>query len=460
MALTEEQQTEVLFKDYLELPYTVPEQSIANEITIKRNNYTLGEQVFIDNIPPNPSFSDANFGDFHNSTSSPTRYQRDTTGVVEKIIEIPLTLIDGTNGKTYTAYETIDGEQVSLLQNSFQFSFGNLRTIPYNYTLYNDGNVIEKTNTTHKYIFDFKTGYITFYGTVPSGPLKLTFVRYCGRIGTNNIKLDGITASNEIITIEPSANYIYSFTDTSGLIIDASSTNDPQIVFEGGDGHTDYHLSVSNDEFSINYHTDDALGTILQMDNENTFIHTNLDVSDNATFNSNVSVSGETSLNSTLDVSDNATFNSNVSVSGILTANSESQIYHTGSISSSDSSLNIRIPVNFTTSDNSYVNITIESYISYQPNQTEKYVYYHLLSNLHTANPPSSDITFTTINSDIIPNDDISSTQYSNWIYSDSAISLVFPITHHGSGDMNYSIMVKYKIHSSEKINISPLTIT
>jgi hypothetical protein len=443
MALSSSEIPEVLFKNYLQMPFAKPGELFNQEISFIYNNYTLGEQVFVDSIPPDPSFSDANFEDFHTSSSLPEGYQRDETGVVERIIKIQLQRVEGAD-KTYTAYETIDGERVSLLRNSFQFAVGNISTTPYNYILYNNGDEIQKTNTTHKYIFDFKTGYITFYGTVPSGPLKLTFVRYCGRIGISNISsssssssIEGITASNETITIEPSANYIYSFTDTSGLIIDASSTNDPQIVFEGGDGHTDYHLSVSNDEFSINYHTDDVLGTILQMDNENTFIHTNL------------------------DVSDNATFNSNVSISGVLTANSESQLYHTGSIYS-DSTLNIQIPITFTTSDNNYVNITIESYISYQPDYSNKYVYYNLLSNLHTDNSPTSDISFTTINSDLIANDNKSSSEYSNWIYSHSnpAISLVFPITHHGSGEMNYSIMVKYKIHSSEKINISPLTIS
>jgi hypothetical protein len=326
--ITQDDKTNLLFKSFLNLPFNKPNDDFTQEYELNTNTYTFGDKVFIDTAPQNPDFSTSSASPYNNSTNGQhininyENYYKDPGGIVEKFENLELQVVSsGATPESYTVYynDTRLGN-VPLLRNAFQFTY-NIQgsTFPYNYTLYDGTNIVNKTN----YVFDFKTGYITLYGYSPTADLYLTFVRYCGEIGVNNlikrINNQGITISDEDFTLI--------LGDSSQNIINVTSNDleynvgrDKLLINKGYFEINDSERTIAIGETSNN------LLNISGTNNELTFsdlsgllLDSLLTVQDDTILNSRLHVSGATTLDDTLDVSGATTLNDALDVSGATT---------------------------------------------------------------------------------------------------------------------------------------------
>ena len=204
-ALDIKERVDFLFKNYLGFPNTDETKPYFNETNVKANNYVLGEDVFISNIPIDPSFntsvtssqvhlSDSDFNSY-NSTST---IVEDTTQTIRKYVKLKLEPVPGSSEKSY--YK-LDASGNNVLSDSIQFNKnqegGNA---PYLYKLYSSSWVsnneqIPSTSIGGNWIFDIKNGIINFPDTPTdtvntSNPPYLTFFKYIGKKGLSNITED------------------------------------------------------------------------------------------------------------------------------------------------------------------------------------------------------------------------------------------------------------------------------
>jgi len=215
--LNDQEKTQVLFKNFLNLPFNKPDKFFTEEIALASSSYTFGDGIFLDQPPLEPSWVSLSHSHPYTNASGKQiiecdSYERDTTNTVEKFTRLKLEKVSSTTNYSYTTYyEDPKSGVLPLLRNSFQFPYN--KTInndyPYNYILYIGTSTVDRGN----YIFDFKTGYITLYGiTVPAGAtLYLTFVRYCGRVGIDTMKKDYFIKHTDLTSSHTKLNFDISY---------------------------------------------------------------------------------------------------------------------------------------------------------------------------------------------------------------------------------------------------------
>jgi hypothetical protein len=183
--------TKLLFKDYLNVPSNKPTGEWYDEGD-EYNNYIIGDQVFVDPIPKEPVFIEEPLPEEYKELTC-EKYYIDETGVLEKFEKLTLKTVQ------FNAwYQTANN--INILKNALQFNYDPSSQKRFDYILYINNDEIFKTNTTYNWLFNYKSGYITFYENPPINTtnVQFTFVRYRGNIGLANFT--GGNVVNKIIT--------------------------------------------------------------------------------------------------------------------------------------------------------------------------------------------------------------------------------------------------------------------
>jgi hypothetical protein len=196
---------DVLFKDYLNVPFNKVGNPFFNE-DAPFSTYSVGDQVLIDPIPREPTFSEVPSPYPEIAATEYDKYEQDASGVLEKFTRLKLKQVDliaGGSSAVRYLLDPSDPSSLNLLSNSLQFNYGLNNTT--NYVLFIDGDLVPRSNLARSYIFNFRAGYLTFYGTIPptatftAGNVEFTFVRYRGRVGVG-AALDAVDASLNAVT--------------------------------------------------------------------------------------------------------------------------------------------------------------------------------------------------------------------------------------------------------------------
>lgn len=185
---------DVLFKDYLNVPFNKVGNPFFNE-DAPFSTYSVGDQVLIDPIPREPTFVEVACPYAEIAATEYTKYEQDGSGVLEKFTRLKLKQVDliaGGSSAVRYLLDPSDASSLNILSNSLQFNYGRNNTT--NYELFIDGTLVPRSNVARSYIFNFRAGYLTFYGTTPltttftGGNVEFTFVRYRGRVGLGLFK--------------------------------------------------------------------------------------------------------------------------------------------------------------------------------------------------------------------------------------------------------------------------------
>jgi len=213
----------ILFKDYLNVPYNIPFNSNYFSETYQYSNYVIGEEVFLERIPEDPSWIKQDVNPYGVSYEE---YYVDTTGTVEKFTKLKLEFINDTQAY-HCIGTTPDGDNsINLLSDSLQFNYKSKTDDenPYDYELFigNEIEPIPKSNNILTWLFNYKSGYVvfncdgnTFNDEVKEEEIKFTFVRYRGKKGADkfcvqydNSKNVGIGTETPRVKLEVSGNLI------------------------------------------------------------------------------------------------------------------------------------------------------------------------------------------------------------------------------------------------------------
>ena len=118
------EKADLLFKASLGFPSTNKEFEFFQE-SASANNYLLGEEVLVDAIPGTPSFSGGESKTYTLSDSSTFTATRDTTKVVDKFIDLPLTFVPNSieSSATSGAWYCLDSSGNNILQDALQFNY-------------------------------------------------------------------------------------------------------------------------------------------------------------------------------------------------------------------------------------------------------------------------------------------------------------------------------------------------
>lgn len=210
--------SEFLLKQFLNFPTNKPGQLYSNEFEMNYSNYVLQEDVFIEGIPDLPDIS---------NTVPPTEYGLTSTdytaygvdicmGTVEYFDKLVLEKVESL--RTPFSWYRTDQSGNSLLRNALQFNYKAVGTnYPYKYKLFANGTEISRGDTQYRWIFDVKSGYITFFETgLPSQitTLELSFYRYIGQKGLTGIS-DILNDTNTFKVVDYLTKQPPVFTDNS-----------------------------------------------------------------------------------------------------------------------------------------------------------------------------------------------------------------------------------------------------
>ena len=228
MAQLEASIPQILFKDYLNVPSNRDRNNAFFNELEPYSAYTIGDQTLIDPIPRQPVFAETTCPyDLTAGTDFET-YEQDSTGVLEKFTKLRVNNQAGPIAVNRVVTLLSDPTQsLNILADGLQFNYGIGEPNPMDYTLFDVDTPVFRTNATVQYVYNFRAGYISMYGTpIPAANVRFTFVRYRGRKGISNLAVSpwvdvgnpvtGIsyTAGNVGIgTSEPSAS---SALDVSG----------------------------------------------------------------------------------------------------------------------------------------------------------------------------------------------------------------------------------------------------
>ena len=268
-----------LFKNYLGFPNTDKTKPFFLEVGVKANNYLYGSELFLDEIPLSPNFNVTNTASSLNISTPVTSIQTDSSNVIRKFTKIKLQKIPGTN----RGYYCLDDNGNNILSDAIQFNrvTDSLGNRPYLYELfdYNQEQLFPGADTGN-WIFDVKNGVVNFPDeTTKVSDSKLpylTFYKYIGRKGINQIKttdIQGFNDNNSNINllisdisnnvynrtyIDSSFNYLKTYTDNvaSGLDIKesvklATDSSLNTIYFNGVNGVGATLTSVNNEVLTI-----------------------------------------------------------------------------------------------------------------------------------------------------------------------------------------------------------------
>jgi hypothetical protein len=235
MALQQTQQTELLFKSYLNFPYNIPNGSFTTETNVSFNNYVFNDEIIPIDICKNPVFTTGVLPTYYGLTSDDYEVYDifpATNPYLEKFTRLKLVRVDA--NRAPNSFYRLDNSGNSLLKDAFQFNYGGIvngnLNLAFNYRFFAGANSIDLADQTSRPIFDIKSGYVTFFGTVPSVDIYITFVRY---IGPKGVKTDANTINITPLEEEEKDNNDYFPTfvkDTSGnqiINIDSSLKYNP-----------------------------------------------------------------------------------------------------------------------------------------------------------------------------------------------------------------------------------------
>jgi len=193
MALTSNSASEFLLKQFLNVPTNKPGQAYSNEFEMNFSNYILQEDIFVESIPDTPDLSAVEAPIEYGLTQADyTSYAVDIClGTVEYFEKLVLVKVE--SSRTPFSWYRVDASGNSLLRNAIQYNYKAVGTnFPYNYKLFVNDTEIGRGDTRYRWMFDVKSGYITFFETdLPSQitKLELTFYRYNGEKGLSGFKL-------------------------------------------------------------------------------------------------------------------------------------------------------------------------------------------------------------------------------------------------------------------------------
>lgn len=189
MAQLEASIPQILFKDYLNVPSNRDRtNAFFNELE-PYSTYTIGDQTLIDPIPRQPIFAETACPyDLVQGTDFET-YEQDSTGVLEKFTKLRVNNQAGPIAVNRVVTLLSDPTQsLNILTDGLQFNYGIGEPNPTDYALFNEDTPVFRTNTAVQYVYNFRAGYISMYGTpIPAANVRFTFVRYRGRKGVQTI---------------------------------------------------------------------------------------------------------------------------------------------------------------------------------------------------------------------------------------------------------------------------------
>jgi hypothetical protein len=223
-----------LFKNYLGFPNTDKSKPFFLETAVKANNYLFGGEIFLDTIPLNPDFDingTTNNGnslniDSNKLNANDSAIHTDSSNVVRRFTKIKLEKISGTQ----RGYYCVDQNGNNILKDALQFNVNKADngTQPYLYKLYTNSGVdsdeqILPNAAGGNWIFDVKNGVVNFpdtitgYNVSESSPPYLTFYKYVGRKGINQLSTSDIVGLSD-----QTQNIQLEITELSGNILDIS----------------------------------------------------------------------------------------------------------------------------------------------------------------------------------------------------------------------------------------------
>lgn len=232
---------DVLFKDYLNVPFNKKGNPFFNE-DAAFSSYSIGDEVLIDPIPRAPVFTEA-VCPYSGLTqgSSFSKYEQDSTGVLERFERLKLTQVDLISGGSQAVRFMIGDPPLNLLSDALQFNYGESSST--DYVLFVNNVIVARSNASFGYIFNFRAGYLTFYGSsIPTqaqftgGNVEFTFVRYRGRKAISQI----LPATNGLVVRTGAGAVAARSIDVSGNGISITNSDgvdgNPLIEFTGGGG--------------------------------------------------------------------------------------------------------------------------------------------------------------------------------------------------------------------------------
>ena len=192
---------DVLFKNYLGFTSTDETKPYYDEAETY-NNYVIGDEIFVDVIPSNPTFinrgiynrdGSANFTiyskehknvkfenlmdniDICNSfTINSVQKHHDSTGqdIALKFTRLKLTRLSALNTRSETVaafnavYNDASGNKINLLEDTIQSNYNKTsNSAPYQWSIvYKNGtSLVDVSPAQGSYIFDVKSGIVTFF---------------------------------------------------------------------------------------------------------------------------------------------------------------------------------------------------------------------------------------------------------------------------------------------------------
>ena len=164
----------VLFKDAMGFPSTLESKPWFQETAIEYNNYTVGEKIFLDEIPSNPNFNvtinPSNVGLSNSNFSTGGEIKEDSTGTIRYYKRLKLTSISGSNDNSYYL---LDSAGNNVLADGLQFNtkWSGSGTKPYPYELTSQSaintdstapEIILQNSSGGNWFYDMKSGVIFF----------------------------------------------------------------------------------------------------------------------------------------------------------------------------------------------------------------------------------------------------------------------------------------------------------
>jgi hypothetical protein len=258
------EQVNVLFKSSLGFPSTKESTPWFQETSVKYNNYVNGEEILLDEIPSNPSFSvtpnlvDVNVSSTQLATGG--YIKEDSTRVIRQYHRLILTPVPNSSNNSYYA---LDSEGNNILTDGLQFNTkwsGSGNKI-YPYTLYtqafinadsNAPNELGQDSTGGNWLYDLKNGVIFFpdySSSLCNGTTNkpvFSFYKYIGRKGVAK----QIDFKNSLLDLALSKKYdkqiVVQTSDNTMHRYDSATTSWIPIGGSGGGGVWEESSSNSN----------------------------------------------------------------------------------------------------------------------------------------------------------------------------------------------------------------------
>lgn len=218
----------ILFKRYLGYPNTHSKKPYYNEVSFIPNDYLLGENVLLSDIPKNPNFINnkspssvnLNHNDFYSLTDA---ILEDDLGLIRKYEKLKLQPVPGSKGKSFFK---LNNNNINVLRDTIRHNKHKENGhMPYLYSLYlHDGTNLPAGMCSANWFFDVKNGVINFvclnnvnFTIDDDHPIYLTFYKYIGEKGISKLKEENTLLKNKIDLLETTIINLSSRLDNAGL---------------------------------------------------------------------------------------------------------------------------------------------------------------------------------------------------------------------------------------------------